>query len=292
MAEQINLSIFSPSLTADTPALPGTFPQNRIRAAFSWLHLYRGFWLFSLLLASCMIIFSAKYYPTYQVLLNGNPLGMVAQKEDLAPALSEAEATASQLLGRKYHFPSTEVSYRLVYTYGNQYSSSAALQNALLNSVDEIRLLYVLRVDGTPVGASPSQFILLQSLQKILHTYQGENVQSVQFANAVSIHQEYVHKSMEKTGSQILSALQGKTENNQIYAAQPGDTLQSISNAIDVPLEILCKLNPDLIGETIAKPRTILLNEAPPLLSVYVKNSNTYGGNPIHNENHPRRILV
>jgi murein DD-endopeptidase MepM/ murein hydrolase activator NlpD len=275
MDERINRSVFAPSLPTQESFLPPASVGTQLRSLFTWLHIYRGFWLLFVLLTSCIVVFSVNYYPAYQVTLNGVPLGMVEQKSAVAPALSQAEETASRLLGREYHF-TEEAEYRLVYTYGNQYTSSAAMERALLNSVEELNYLYVLRVDGTPVGASENQFVLFQALSQILHAYQDDSVQSARFANTVSIHQEHIKKTMEKSSPQLLSILQAKNGVDRIYIVQPGDTLSSIAKSFDVSPKILSSLNPGLTEETVSEFETILLEEAAPLLSVYTEQTVTH----------------
>lgn len=275
MEERINHDARTDIFPQKTRPLPQVRQRGRLRSSLSWLHARRGFLFLTALLLSGVIAFSALYCPTYVVAINGMEIGKVEQKAVFDAAVVQTEDTVSQILGKPYHL-AADPSYQYIYTYGNEYTSSSAMEQQLLGTVDEIEQLYALRVGGKLVGAAEDMDSLVALLHQITAQYQGENTRSVHFVEPVSIQEEYVAKTTEQDLTKILQILQTETGSDRNHTVQAEDTLASIAEQSGVTVDQILDLNPGLTNENLRSYQMITIEEKTPFLSVYVEKTATY----------------
>jgi murein DD-endopeptidase MepM/ murein hydrolase activator NlpD len=275
MDERINHGTPTVLFDPNAQSLPKAHAHSRLHALLALLSARKGFFFLAALLLLGAVAFSTLYYPTYVVSVDGIEIGKVAQREAFEAAVAQAEDAVSQVLGKPYHL-AADPSYQYLYTYGNEYTSSSAMEQQLLGTVDEIEQLYALRVDGALVGAAKDMDSLVALLHQVMAPYQGEQTRSVYFAEPVSIREEYVAKTTEQDPTNILQALQTESGTDQVHHIQAGDALSSIAAQWNVAVEQILNLNPGLTNENLSSYQTLAITEKAPLLSVYVEKTATY----------------
>ena len=102
----------------------------------------KGFLLAALLIGAVSTA-ATLYTPGYAVMVNGQELGVVADKAQFEAIEDQVEARASEILGREYSMDS-QVSYKRRIVNKRDLSSADTFEDYLFNQVNEVTPGYVL----------------------------------------------------------------------------------------------------------------------------------------------------
>lgn len=191
-----------------------------------------------LLFALSALFVSAGVNPTTSVLLNGELVGVVESPEAVKEALKNAEEKAAEILG----YPSCiseGISYRKGVAAKNL--STYELTNAILKHMDCLEQLYVLTVDGEPIGGTENRKDIESLLASILERSMSPTSLSASFAESTAIKQVFVPKGslpdlaemtqlLNTKSSQGKSVLNIKTVEKVEYTAPLAYPIQYITD--------------------------------------------------------------
>ena len=100
-------------------------------------------------------VLSTVYVPSYQVLVDGQPIGVVSTKSDFEGAVDRVEARATEILGHTYVMDG-EVEYRFALSERDSIPPAATLEPYLLDRIGDVMKSYVLSVNGQAQGCLAS----------------------------------------------------------------------------------------------------------------------------------------
>ena len=93
------------------------------------------------------------YTPSYVVSVDGVPLGTVSDPQVFEDVMDRVEARAATILGYDYEIPST-VSYTFALSERGKLSDTGEFETYLFDQIGAVMKSYVLKVDGTFIGAA------------------------------------------------------------------------------------------------------------------------------------------
>lgn len=220
-------------------------------------------------------VVSTVYTPTYQVVLDGQPIGVVAHKSDFEAAVRRVEARATQILGYDYTMDG-EVSYRLALTERDAVPSATRLEPYLLDRIGDVMKSYVLSVDGKVIGAADDRASLDAILDEIKARYETESTVSSQFLDEVQIAREYISTDVEQDTDTIRAALLSNADGETTYEVQSGDTFMALAMDNGMTMRELEALNPGVDVDKLLIGQTLNIKEEIPVLSIQTVDAVTY----------------
>lgn len=234
--------------------------------------------ILSTLIGAAAIV-AVVYTPSYQVSAAGNPLGItVTDPELIEEAVSRVEARVSEILEEDYHL---EEPVTWTYTLSKRETIStpediAAMEEQLFQDIDAIIESYVLRIDGTLIGASTKEGSLESLLDQVKATYETEDTIFSDFSAQVVITHEYTPATINQDQKAMLETLTANTTEETTYTVESGDTFMAIAYDNDMTVEALQKLNPGINIDILEIGQILTMQEEIPYLSVETVDRITY----------------
>ncbi len=205
----------------------------------------------------------------YEVIVDGENIGVVTERADVLDAISEAAEDVKRFLGDETEYDKNAVFVRRLIS-NKDIMSKDEIKDALLSNVDTMIECYALTVDGESLfGVSSEEaanWVLAQYKQK----YTGEQITDdmvVDFCEEVNVKKTFLHIGMLETPEEALETLSGSSTQEGTYTVNNNDTLWDIARKFDTTVEHLLAINPKL-SENIREGIEIKVEEAVPLLSV------------------------
>ena len=217
------------------------------------------------------------YSPSYAVTVDGNPVGVVADRSMITQAIEQVESEGSALLGYDYQIQG-EVDYQFALSLKSDLTPQAqvnAFFYSQLNQVsDHLRQCQVL-VNGQVIGVVKDEDALNQMLQELKGQYSNENTISAEFVEPVTI--EYVYSADDLlTIDELCAALQANSTGETTYTVVKGDTFNAIAYANDMSVSDLKVLNPDVDINRLMVGDVLNVKELIPVLSVQTVEHQVY----------------
>lgn len=200
----------------------------------------------------------------FSLSINGEEVGYIMSAEDLNLAVANVEKQVSSALGRPYGLhPNTTLSFGLVER--DRVLDQAELEGKLVSAVSDIAEMYVLTVDGEPVGASYQEGALRKLVDGMGAVPEGYTVLKTTYNRDVKIEQTVAQTSLLKSEEELSEILTGDIGANQYYTIRRGDTWEGVAQAHGLSVEQLKALNPN---QSLKRGKQLLVQEALPFLSV------------------------
>ena len=220
---------------------------------------------------------STLYSPSYEVTLDGDSVGVVADADVVQQAIQTVEATGTSLLGHDYQIEG-ELEYEFALTLRSDLTSAEDIQNYFYQQLDslsgELRNYQVV-VDGTAVGSVKDESALQDLLDGLKARYTSENTVSTEFLNTVSIEPVYGVDDL-MTIREMETALLSNQGGSTTYEVQAGDTFSGIAYANDMSMSDLEALNPGIDINRLMVGDVLNVKELTPILSVQTVENVTY----------------
>ena len=249
---------------------------RRVDQALAWM---RSFNPLIFLAAATLIgvtgVLSTVYVPSYQVLVDGQPIGVVSTKSDFEGAVDRVEARATEILGHTYVMDG-EVEYRFALSERDSIPPAATLEPYLLDRIGDVMKSYVLSVNGQVVGAAEDQATLTALLDSIQAAYEDENTISSKFVDQVNITREYISADVEQDVADIQATLTSNTNGETTYEVQAGDTFMALAFDNGMTMKELEALNPGVDVNKLMIGQVLNIKEEIPFLSVETVDAVTY----------------
>ena len=125
----------------------------------------------------------------YAVTLDGETLGTASSKTELMEVINLVEQEASEILGYEYSIDEHITVKTELYS---STLNSQALVNAMLNKIDGITRLYVIKVDGEIVGAVSDFGTIDSILDEMVNRFSTKDTISTKFVQSVTIEYGFV----------------------------------------------------------------------------------------------------
>lgn len=140
------------------------------------------------------------------------PVAYVQKTEAYQQAVCQVEAQVSQILQTPYAFPQ-DTQVHLTIAPKEQVQDTAELTASLMETVPQVREVWVLTVDGCWAGACLTQEALHEALLLAQRTYITEHTRSVQLLGQVEVNQDYLPIDAPlQTAEELAQHLLGRTE--------------------------------------------------------------------------------
>ena len=215
------------------------------------------------------------YTPSYVVSVDGVPLGTVSDPQVFEDVMDRVEARAATILGYDYEIPST-VSYTFALSERGKLSDTGEFETYLFDQIGPVMKSYVLKVDGTFIGAAADRESLDALLDAIKAPYRTENTVSADFTANVVVSHEYTPSDVNQDLDAMLARLTQNTNGQTTYEVQSGDTFMQIALDNGMTVSEMQQLNPEIDINRIYIGQLLNVREEIPYLSVQTVDSVTY----------------
>lgn len=249
---------------------------RRVDQALAWMRSFNPLiFLAAATLMGVASVLATVYVPSYQVLVDGQAIGVVATKSDFEGAVDRVEARATEILGHTYVMDG-EVEYRFALSERDSIPPATTLEPYLLDRIGDVMKSYVLSVNGQVVGAAEDQSTLTALLDSIQATYEDENTISSKFVDQVNITREYISADVEQDVADIQATLTSNTNGETTYEVQAGDTFMALAFDNGMTMKELEALNPGIDVNKLMIGQVLNIKEEIPFLGVETVDSLTY----------------
>lgn len=215
------------------------------------------------------------YVPSYQVSVDGAPIGIVSTKADFERAVSRVETRASSILGHPYVMDG-EITYSFTLSERDSIPSTTTLEPYLFDRIGDVMKSYVLSVNGKVIGAAPDKSTLTTLLDSIQDAYQTENTVSASFVDTVSITREYIPSDVQQDIESMRTTLTSNTNGQTTYEVKQGDTFMALAFDNGMTMRELEALNPGVDINKLMIGQVLNIREEIPFLSVQTVDQVTY----------------
>lgn len=218
--------------------------------------------------AICVTVNTLDYSLGYEVIIDGENIGMVTNQQTVYSAISDVREDIAKYTDNT-DFEKTPVFVRRLVS-NKKLIDENGIRDALLSNVDAMVECYSIRVnDEVMLGVSSekaAKWVLAQYKQK----YTGEDITDdmvVDFCEKTEIKKEFLHIALLETPEEALATLSGDTKESGVYVVKENDTLWGIASSLGTTVEHLLALNEN-VSENIKAGLELKIEESVPKLSV------------------------
>ena len=253
--------------------------RNRYRRAFA-RRCTTVFIPVASVLLLCAVLYSVKDYTLgVKVYIEGQEVATLKDEEEYETVATRVERYVSGITGTSYEL-GVQPTYQMALVNKKDFGASAALEEALLASADDVIYdSYGLYVDGELVAVHANQQELEELLQAMLSTYgrsDEEGSTSVEFVQDVRIEPGQYARNLEMSISDIQLLLTSTVQEEVVYTVQSGDLLGTIAPRFDMTVTQLKALNPDVDERRLQIGTPLTVSKATPFLTVKAVRTITY----------------
>ena len=223
------------------------------------------------------LTFTTLYSSSYQVLVDGQPVGIVASQDVVESARQQVENRGSRMLGQDFQLEDN-VEYQFALTLKSDLDDQAVMETYFYEQLAEVSAQlrkYQVVVNGTAVGSIEDQAALNDLLDELKAQYTNENTISANFVDAIRVENVYTDSNLMSM-DEMRQALTANTTGETTYTVQAGDTFNGIAFANNMSISDLEALNPDININRLMIGDILNVKEIIPLLSVSTVEDVTY----------------
>lgn len=220
-------------------------------------------------LAICFVANALQISLGYEVIIDGENIGVVTNENDVHIAVAEAQKDIKMFLGEDAVYEREPVLVRRIVSK-KDIISPGEIKNALISKVDAMVECYALSVNDKVLFGVATEDAADWVLTRYKQKYVGETIADdmvVDFCEKVDVKKSYLHIGMLETPEEALDVLSGNTKQAATYTVKSNDTLWGIANKYGTTVEHLLAINNNL-SENIREGMQINVEESIPLLSV------------------------
>lgn len=217
------------------------------------------------------------YTTSYAVTVDGEPVGVVADRNVVDSAIQEVEAEGTSLLGYDYQVKGS-IDYQFALTLKTDITQKAEVEDYFyeqLNQVsDHLRKCEVV-VDGRSIGVVKDEDALNEMLEELKSQYVNEDTVSADFVENVTVDHVYTADKL-LTAEEMKETLQSNSTGETTYTVSKGDTFNAIAYANDMSVSDLKALNPNVDINRLMVGDVLNVKELVPTLSVQTLEHQVY----------------
>ncbi len=223
------------------------------------------------------LTFTTLYSSSYEVLVEGQPVGIVASQDVVENAMQQVEHQGSRMLGRQFQLEDN-VEYQFALTLKSDLDDQTAMENYFYEQLAEVSAQlrkYQVVVNGLAVGSIENEAELDTLLDELKGQYINENTISAQFVDTVRTEPVYTDANLMSM-EEMRQALTANKTGETTYTVQGGDTFNGIAFANNMSISDLEALNPGININRLMIGDILNVKEIIPLLSVTTVEDVTY----------------
>lgn len=250
------------------PSLPNFLERRRAMDPVIFLVLVLSLCSFTIL--------THLYGPAYRVAVDGVELGLVEDCGQVEEAIRRVEDRASGILGYDYTIHQ-QVEYTFSIAPKEERTSVSTVETYLFDQIGEVMKSSVLWIGGEKVAATDDAQALDAMLQEIKAPYIHDNTITACFEGQVAVTREYIPTADILENDALSTLLNSNSLEKQEYVVLPGDTFSGIAAQLNMNLEELATLNPQvtdianlMVGDVLTVRRAV------PFLSVRTMDREVY----------------
>ncbi len=218
-----------------------------------------------------LAVFFCHYNLAYTVKVDGKKVGIVRQKGDFTKVVDKIQADLYKKYDTKVTFHQT-ITYQRIKAGKEKITEKSQLENALKRVMDFKVKAYHIHIQDQPIVALSTREEANKVLEQIKKIYtspaEGVHYQKVYFIEKVAIQEATTAiKNLKKSDEAIKIILQG-TEETKMHAVQLGESLWTIAQQYQLPIDGLIKSNPQIDPEKLQLGQEINLVTPKPLLTL------------------------
>ncbi len=216
------------------------------------------------------LVVSSLYTTSFAVTVNGEQLGVVADRSVVDETIEEVEQEGSTLLGYEFEV-NDEVDYSFGVTRRTELTGTEEIDSYFYDQLDNLNEhmhQYEVLVDGQPVAVIKDDQVVDGVLEGIRQQYITENTTEATFLQKVTVRDVYGAGNLVTT-NELRKILESDRYGEITYTVQAGDTLNRIAVNQGMTIEELLALNPGRkVDDTIWVGDVISVRESNPVLAV------------------------
>lgn len=223
----------------------------------------------AVVIAICAVVNMFNWSLGYEVIVDGENIGLVTDKDIVYTAIENVRTRMSEYLGENSDYEKDPVFVRRVVAE-DKLAQQSQIEDALLSNMDTMVEAYAVYVDGEALFGLTSQEAAEWVFTKYKQKFTGEEISDdmiVDFCEETEINKEYVHIALLETPEEALEILSGGDTTVATYTVKDSDTLWDIAKKYDTTVEHLLALN-DNVDDNIKEGMEIKVEETVPRLSV------------------------
>ncbi len=217
----------------------------------------------------CVSINALDFSLGYEVLVDGENIGIVTDKDVVFDAIKDVKADVSKYLGENVTYEKEPAFVRRLVS-DKKLADKSAIKKELLSNIETMVEGWAIYVDGQAVlgvaEREAAEWVLEKYMQKQVGTKITEDM-SVDFCEKTDVKREFLSIAMLKTPDEAVNILSGNTKEIGTYVIKNNDTLWDIASKFGTSVERLLAIN-DNLSDNIKEGLEIRVEEAVPLLSV------------------------
>lgn len=209
------------------------------------------------------------YTPSYAVLVDGEPLGVVSDQAAVETIVAQVETQGQEILGYDYQVDG-DISYRFGLTLKSELTAPDQIEHFFFAQLDEVGNAlrkYQVSVNGQVMGVVEDKTALDAMLQSLKDQYITDKTVTSDFVEAVAIDPVYIAPEVLTT-QQLQEALTANTTGATTYTVVQGDTFNAIAYTNDMSASELQSLNPGFNINRLMIGDVLTVKETIPVLSV------------------------
>ena len=217
------------------------------------------------------------YTTSYAVTMDGETVGVVADRSVIDEAIQTVEEEGSSLLGYDYQLEG-ELDYQFALSLKTDLTHPNEIEDYFYSRLDEaseyLRKCEVL-VNGQSMGVVKDEETLNQMLEDLKADYVNENTVEASFVEDLTVDYVYTANTLMTT-EEMRAALEASSVGETTYTVKSGDTFNAIAYANDMSVSDLKALNPDVNINRLMIGQVLNVKEEVPFLSVQTKERQVY----------------
>ncbi len=217
----------------------------------------------------CCVVNLLDWSLGYEVIVDGENIGLVIEREAVFDAIDEVRGEVKQHLGEDKTYEKEPVFVRRIVAE-DKVASKDEIKAVLLSNVDTMVEGYAVYVDGKAVLGLSSEEAAEWVLARYKQTFAGEEItegMSVDFCEPVAVKKEFLHIALLETPEEALETLADSVFEPAEYVVQKDDTLWKIADRYGISVERILALNSSA-SENIKEGMTLRVEKPVPRLSV------------------------
>ena len=224
------------------------------------------------------MIVATLYTVSYAVVVDGEKVGAVTDKNVVANAVSAVETMGTRTLGYEYTVDN-DIDYRMTLTLRTDLSDRRDIESYFSAKIDETEeddsRYYRILLDGQILGVIESKAEFNVLLQDLRAGYVNENTTYAEFVEEIRVEPVTLAGSVISI-DEMRELLTANTTGETTYTVVSGDTFSTIAYRNDMSMSDLKALNPDVNINKLSIGQVLNVKELIPRLSVRTVENVTY----------------
>ncbi len=209
------------------------------------------------------------------VSVDGQELGVVADKSEFEAVIQRVEDRASEILGYDYTL-TIPVTYEQRVVEKAELTDLSGFEPFLFEQVGEVMKTHVLTIGGEVIGATTHGAEVDTILKRLKAPYINDHTVEADFTVPVELRYEYTASAELMDTGMFRRILTANTLEEVTYTVVAGDTYSEIAYDRDMSLDELMAMNPQASLDSLYVGDVLTVQQSVPYLSVRTVDKEIY----------------